>query len=280
MKRIKIKHAFMLMVIGPMTFQFAAGGGKPLSIAPLGNTGETSQSAAQSASADGGKTVRVLGRGVDVNRAAALKDAYRDAIEHAVGMYVDAEQVVKNGALIEDQILTQSNAYIESYKVVKDLTEANGLVTVTILADVRKRALAKRIRDVMPSELIQLGDVSKNLYAQIVTKFKADDDALSIIKNELKGLQPLKQLMTVTLETVEPVVETVRENSSLVRLWYPVKVEVDTDKYYKEFAPRWSRILDQIKVEPSTRLELKKNSTYAKKYNAMIARKFGTGRRG
>ena len=280
MKRIKIKHVFMLVVIGTAAFGFAAGGGHALGIAPLGNAREASQPAVQHASADDGETIKVLGRGVDVDRTAALKDAYRDAIEHAVGMYVDAEQVVKNGALIEDQILTQSNAYIESYKVVRELTKANGLVSVTILADVRRRALTKKIRDVMPSELIQLGDVSKNLHARIVTDFKANDDALSIIKNELKDLQPLKQLMRVTLKTVDPVVESVREDSSLVRLWYPVKVEVDTEKYYKEFAPRWSRVLDQIKVAPSTRLELMNNLAYVRAYNDKIAKKFGTERRG
>ncbi|MBO7630298.1 MAG: ATP-binding cassette domain-containing protein, partial [Bacteroidales bacterium] len=44
----------------------------------------------------------------------------------------------------------------------------------------------------------------------------------------------------------QPIVESVKDDSSLVRLWYPIKVEVDTQKYYQEFAPRWFRILNQI----------------------------------
>ena len=57
--------------------------------------------------------VKVRGRGTGADKVEALKDAYRDAIERAVGMYVDAEQAMENEELVEDKILTQSNAYIE-----------------------------------------------------------------------------------------------------------------------------------------------------------------------
>ena len=40
--------------------------------------------------------VKVMGRGVGADKAEALKDAYRDAVERAVGLYVDAEQMMKN----------------------------------------------------------------------------------------------------------------------------------------------------------------------------------------
>ena len=224
-------------------------------------------------------TVKVRGKGIGVTKMEALKDAYRDAVEQAVGLYVDAEQMVKNEDLVKDQILTQSNAYIESYNVANESTAANGLVSVTILANVRKRDLTRKINDIMPANKVQLSEVSKNLHAQIVTEFKATDDALSIIKNELKDLQPLKQLMRTSLGATKPIVETVKEDASLVRLWYPVKIEVDTTKYYKEFAPRWSRILNQIKVAPAKRLELKNNLAYIKAYNDAVAKEFGTSRK-
>lgn len=226
------------------------------------------------------ETVKVRGRGIGISKMEALKDAYRDAVEQAVGLYVDAEQMVKNEDLVKDQILTQSNAYIEKYEIAKEHASENGLVSVTILADVRKRALSKKITDVMPSQKVKLSDVSKDLHAQIVTDFKANDDAVSIIKNELKDLQPLKQLMRVTLGTTKPIVEPVNEDPSLVRLWYPIKVEVDANKYYREFVPRWSRILEQIKVKPANRLDLKNNPTCVKAYNAAVAEQFGTARKG
>jgi hypothetical protein len=101
-------------------------------------------------SAQESETVKVLGKGTGADKTEALKDAYRDAIERAVGMYVDAEQMVKNEELVKDQILTQSNAYIEEYKVLKEETRANGIVELKISANVRKTVLTKKLSDVMP----------------------------------------------------------------------------------------------------------------------------------
>ena len=229
--------------------------------------------------AEDGGLVKVRGRGTGADKIEALKDAYRDAVERAVGLYVDAEQMVKNEELVTDQILTQSNAYIEKYDIAKESKSGDGQVSVTILADVRQRALTRRIRDIMPSSTIDLSDISKDLHAQIVTDFKANDDALTIIRNELKDLQPLKQLMKVTLGTAKPIVESVKEDASMVRLWYPIKVEVDANKYYNEFVPRWSRILDQIKLGPAKKLDLKNNKAYVNAYNTAVAEKFGTARK-
>lgn len=81
-------------------------------LAPIA-LGGSSSSAVQSPA-----TVKVRGKGVGVTKAEALKDAYRDAVERAVGLFVDAEQFVKNDELIKDQILTQSNAYIKKCHLV------------------------------------------------------------------------------------------------------------------------------------------------------------------
>ena len=47
--------------------------------------------AAAFAFAQDSEIVKVLGKGTGADKTEALKDAYRDAIERAVGMYVDAE---------------------------------------------------------------------------------------------------------------------------------------------------------------------------------------------
>ena len=89
--------------------------------------------AAMFVSAQDAELVKVRGKGTGADRTEALKDAYRDAVERAVGLYVDAEQMMKNEELVKDQILTQSNAYIDKYDVVKETTKPNGLVEVQIL---------------------------------------------------------------------------------------------------------------------------------------------------
>ena len=124
-----------------------------VSLAPAAPSGGAAVGTAQNQAAVDTSTVKVQGRGVGATKEAALKDAYRDAIERAVGLYVDAEQMVKNDKLVNDQILTQSNAYIEKYDVVKE-SETDGLFTVRIIAIVRKTALAKKLGDVMPKQSV------------------------------------------------------------------------------------------------------------------------------
>ena len=138
-----------LIVIGCACAMIGVWAQGVVSLAPAG--GENTP-AVKNGAADA-SLVKVQGRGVGATKDAALKDAYRDAIERAVGLYVDAEQMVKNDELVSDQILTQSNAYIEKYDVVKE-SESDGLFTMRILATVRKTALTKKLGEVMPKQAV------------------------------------------------------------------------------------------------------------------------------
>ena len=124
-------------------------------------------------------TVRAKGTGAD--RAEALKDAYRDAIERAVGMYVDAKQAMENEEMVEDKILTQSNAYIEKFDVIKEKKKPNGLVEIQIDAEVKKSALTKKLSDIMPKQTFALGDDAQNFHSKAVTKEKRDTDAAALL---------------------------------------------------------------------------------------------------
>ena len=101
--------------------------------------------------AQNAEIIKVRGRGIGTNKLEALNDAFRDAVERAVGFYIDAEQLLKNDELVKDQILTQSNAYIENYATVKESRNPDGLVEIQILASVRKTALTRKISMVMPA---------------------------------------------------------------------------------------------------------------------------------
>lgn len=136
--------------------------------------------AVSAAFAQNAEIVKVKGRGIGVSRSEALKDAYRDAVERAVGLYVDAEQMMKNEELLKDQILTQSNAYVEKYEVVKEDDSANGLVEIQILAEVRKSALTAKLNGVMLRQVFRLGDDAQNVHSCAVTKEKRDVDAVAL----------------------------------------------------------------------------------------------------
>lgn len=241
--------------------------------------GGDANSNASSAESD---TIKSIGRGVGVNETEALKDAYRDAIERAIGLYVDAETVAKNDEIVKDQILTLSNAYITHYDKLKTTNISGGLVEVRIVATVKKRALIAKVSEAMPSVNFSLGSRMQDLYANITTKEKRNADAATLLRNALKDIDPIRQLMKpkICVETLKVNQDSttgrsrnnsrngrivystasgnaLAENSSEeVGVSYIFKMEFNREKYFKEFMPKLKAVLDQISVDDPKELRL------------------------
>lgn len=259
--------------------------GKTVSLSPLGGSGA-------SAMADEGDTVKVKGRGVGATKADALKDAYRDAVERAVGLYVDAETVAENDQIVKDQILTQSNAYITDYKELGTDKIDGGLVQLRIIATVQKRALTTKLSGVMPTQTAALNSAGlQNVHAQLVTKEKRAEDAAALLKNALDGVNPMKSLMVANIrpETQKIVTAddnsggystkgrggrggrgrgvTVESNSGGVTLRYLFEVRLDREKYFSEFVPHLKKVLDQISLTSPKEIRLTELMPVASDFN-------------
>lgn len=211
----------------------------------------------EDAAATPGEVVTVKARGVGANKVEALKDAYRDAVERTVGLYVDAEQQVKNDAVLTDEVLTQSNAYIQSYDIVKESNE-DGAFQVCILAKVKKVALTKRLIEVMPARTVNIAHASQNLHAQIVTSVKMEDDAFTLISKEFSGFDPVKNLLVAKLGTAQADVERIDGETDVVRLWYPIDICVDEEKYFNQTVPRIESLFSQIKSAPMRTIDFRR----------------------
>ncbi len=223
------------------------------------------QQGASEAPQAGGDTVKVQGRGVGVNRDDALKDAYRDAIERAVGLYVDAETVANNDQIVTDQVLTHSNAYITDYRELGLKQLNGGLVQLRILATVKKQALTSKLTDVMPAQTVRIDNSGlQNVHAQLVTKEKRAEDAAALLKSALEGLDPMKSLMVANIrpETQKILTgEAVKVNNeplpaNQVMLRYLFEVKLDRAKYFAEFVPHLKKVLDQISVTKPKEIRL------------------------
>lgn len=217
------------------------------------NLGET-------AASENGDIAKVIGRGVGINETEALKDAYRDAVERAVGLFVDAETVVKNDEVLKDQILTQSNAYVSHYDRLDIQKISGGLIQVRIVAFVKKRPLTTKLRDVMPAQTIQLGAVAlQDAHAEVSSSEKRDGDAARLLENALKGQDPCLMLVKASLDPQSQHVYTKGKwntricgnelPSNKVVLRYLMKARIDEDRYFKEFVPRLRQVLEQISLE-------------------------------
>ena len=244
----------MSVVVAALTASavVSAAYGKTVSLSPLGD----SDAAAKSDESD---TVKVQGRGVGMTKADALKDAYRDAIERAVGLYVDAETVAKNDEIVQDQVLTHSNAYIEKYDELGTKKLDGGLVQVRIAATVKKRELAASLKKVLPSQTANntqyTGDL-KDIHAQIVSKEKRDADGYKLLQNALMGFDSCTLLAVPSVDMTHKQVikegkisnrsreSQIPEGQVVLRVL--LRLKFAEDKYYNEFVPVVKSVLDQI----------------------------------
>lgn len=99
------------------------------------------------------KTVIASGYGDDIEKAKA--NALRNAVEQVLGVYVASESYVQNFMSIKDNIYSQTEGYIDSYKIIQKEIDKYGGKTITIEARVIKTNLEE--------DLKELGLLSKQL---------------------------------------------------------------------------------------------------------------------
>ncbi|MBN2857790.1 MAG: hypothetical protein JXN63_05250 [Candidatus Delongbacteria bacterium] len=78
--------------------------------------------------------VTAEGRGTDMD--SALKAAQKNAVEKAVGVYIKSESKVKNYISENDEVMSKSEGFINSYEVIDSKQEEDGMWIVTITASV------------------------------------------------------------------------------------------------------------------------------------------------
>ncbi|HYB20583.1 MAG TPA: flagellar assembly protein T N-terminal domain-containing protein, partial [Thermodesulfobacteriota bacterium] len=74
----------------------------------------------------------------------AIDDALRKAVEQAVGTMVSSETMVQNFQTLNDQIYTQSQGYVQNYKVLSENQRAN-VYEVTIQASVATGPIKEKL---------------------------------------------------------------------------------------------------------------------------------------
>ncbi|HOF89152.1 MAG TPA: hypothetical protein PLZ36_13775 [Armatimonadota bacterium] len=90
-----------------------------------------------------------VGAGPDRGKARddALADAQRRAVEEAVGLYIESETVVKNGAVLSDDIYAHSQGYVQHYAILNEQYDGDEY-RVKIRAQVRMGKLEDDLTDV------------------------------------------------------------------------------------------------------------------------------------
>jgi len=97
----------------------------------------------------------VVGVGFGINSDIAEKNALRDAVENAVGTYVDSVTLSEKQQIIEDRILTHSQGYVTDYKVLNIKQKKDGW-QVKIQAEIDPKADAKLLSELAKQGIINV----------------------------------------------------------------------------------------------------------------------------
>jgi hypothetical protein len=135
---------------------------------------------AQCPAAESGDTIDVVISGVGKDADAALKNALRAAVEHAVGVMIDTETLVKNDEIVSDKILSLSSGFVQTYKQLGEPKAMDGgLVSVRISAEVKRNELDNGLRKAgVTQEKVNW----ESLYAERLTKMQSQDDGIDMLK--------------------------------------------------------------------------------------------------
>jgi len=166
------------------------------------------------------RLVEAVGSGL--NSEDALKAAFSRAVETAVGVLLDSKTIIENDELLSERILTFSNGYIESYKIVSK-SEDNGLVTIRISAEVRNEKLAAKLKSLSIGGVANVDGAS--LAAQAITKNKAFGDARMMLDAALKDFPA--SCLEASIGAIRPI----PEKDGITLLHIPISIKVNATTY-------------------------------------------------
>jgi hypothetical protein len=169
----------------------------------------------------GTKKIIVTGTGADSEQ--ALKNAFTVAVETSVGTLIDAKSQVDKSDEIQEQIITASNGFIQSYEIIKEWSEG-GLHHSRIEAVVQLRQLRQKLETI---GVISAEVSGGNLAARVQTERAAENGGAALIAKHLEELPGA--ILRVKLSG-EPVPER-GSNDGITRLMIPVTVTVDQSEY-------------------------------------------------
>lgn len=179
------------------------------------------------------ETKEVTAKGVGSSEREAVEDAFRNAIEESIGLYVSSETQLQNEKLIKDNILTSSNGYIDNYRL-SSVEKEDGLTKVQLIARVKIQDVKQKLTGLNIS--IMSADDLANIHARLSTRVKRNQDAENILKKELGDFfEPKNILSMLDIElTSYTIQEDELKQDNTVPYQISFDVSVNLDNYNKQ----------------------------------------------
>jgi len=163
------------------------------------------------------KTEEVIIEGVGTSPEAAKKNAFRNAVSKVVGSFIENDILIKNDKIIEDKLLEYSGGFVETFEVISESKDKDGLFKVKLKAKIAKQTVVEKLR----SMKIDVKSVSgSNLKAQFETQETMKKEGGKLINSIMEEYPKLWQAKQIG----EPKIA----NAKLV---LEIEVSVDREKY-------------------------------------------------
>jgi|GEM_PF-1651355 len=150
--------------------------------------------AKKSESAKEASTKEITVTGIGITLESAEKQALASAIRQAVGAYMDSKTIVENEEVIQDRILSVSDAFVEKYQAVgQPKRSADGLVEITIIASIKTNQVVHALKE---QNLISGEVPGQNIWAAASTKVMNAQDAVAMLQAKVPEL--IKSCVIIT----------------------------------------------------------------------------------
>lgn len=186
-------------------------------------------------------TVQAKGQGESVE--AAKKDAVRNAIKTAVGELVDARTLVENDELVEDRILTLSNAMVDKADYGDARNIGDGLFEVPVTAVVKKGRLNQELKAAGIATGAVKGD---SLAAELFTGKERVANAEKFFAERFKDFP--KNVMEAVMLTKDDGSPDVEVDSGTGHVFANVGLRVNMENY-SEWAGQLQEVLGAVCTE-------------------------------
>ena len=200
------------------------------------------------------ENLQVIARGMGKDAASATKDALVQAVQQAVGAMVDSETMMKNDAILKEQVLTFSDGFVSKYEVLKaPAPNKYGLYETTIKAQVEQKKLRGRLAETRILK-IEVKD-AQNIWAKLETEQLRKENAETMLLKIFSMLNPKDFLIPTLVDPQKRMgkdakLNVIRKDGKMY-ISMGILVAFDHKKYVREVQPYLLDAMNKLCLDKS-----------------------------
>ncbi|MBE6370523.1 MAG: hypothetical protein E7055_00420 [Lentisphaerae bacterium] len=200
------------------------------------------------------ENLQVIARGMGKDAASATKDALVQAVQQAVGAMVDSETLMKNDAILKEQVLTFSDGFVSKYEVLKaPAPNKYGLYETTIRAQVEQKKLRGKLAETRILK-IEVKD-AQNIWAKLETEQLRKENAETMLLKIFSMLNPKDFLIPTLVDPQKRMGKDAKLNvfrkDGKMYISMGILVAFDHKKYVREVQPYLLDALNKLCLDKS-----------------------------